>query len=240
MSTFSDTLAEISKISLQYHIRCVVTRFDRTGKVIPDDIDLLVPNKDYQKMIEVCKNFGYNTSSHDEALGGRTKGMQINLVRPLRVKIDLHRDFTWRKSRYFDLDLVWESSENMNMDRAKIEFPRVDVDAFIVMINILFEKTYINKADLVYLSRSKEEIFSDKNFELQARKYHWDRTFSLFKHLVNDIKTPAAFPVFLPVSLVLHSYLEKFLGEHKIDVISFLYYFFFRIRYKITRVLPYE
>lgn len=240
MNIFDDTLIEISKILIENQIKSVMTRYDCSRNLIPSDIDLLVPPMDYQKLVKACKKRGYSTSSHDGALGGRIKGMQINLLKPQRIKIDLHQGFTWRKSRYFDLNLIWKNMHVVKLGKAIINVPNYDIDAFIVLVNVIFEKTYINREDFAYLFKSKDKIFNNIDFNDQAKKYHWYRTLSMFKSWFKDVKETSYFPVFLPTWLILYSYLEKFWGEHKIDAVSFAYYIFFRIRYRITKGLPYE
>lgn len=240
MKIFNKTVTEINKVLSKNKIRFILTRFNGSEKTEPDDLDILVPNIFFKKVIKVCKEQGYKTSSHDNALGGRIKGMQINLMKPLRIKIDLHQDFTWRKTRYFDLDLIWNNLEMTKINGINIPAPEATIDAFIVMVNLIFEKTYINKEDFDYFNRSKDKIFNNINFDDQAKKYYWYKTFSKFKSWFNNIENQPNFPIFLPAKLVFYSYLEKLWGERKIDVISLLYYIFFRIRYRITEVLPYE
>jgi hypothetical protein len=240
MKVFNETLVEISKILLKNNASWAMVRFDPKGKKAPADIDLLVSSKDYQNFKEACKEFGYTTTSHDEALGGRIKGMQINLVKPGRIKIDLHQNFTWRKYYYFDLDLVWNNLVTRKIESVNILTPQTSVDTFIVLVNLIFEKTYINKEDFNYLLRSKDSLFSNLDFDNQAKKYHWHKTFSLFKLWFSNINSQSAFPVFIPMRIVLYSYWEKLLGDHTLDVTSLLYYFFFWTRFLLNGKLPYE
>lgn len=240
MKIFNETIKEISKLLVKKNIEFVLTRFDCSKKSEPSDLDILVAPSSYHQFVAFCEDLGYQAFSHDRALGGRIKGMQVNLMKPRRTKIDLHKDFTWRRSRYFDLDLVWKNLRYKKLNGAKVALPLMDVDAFIVMVNVIFEKTYINKEDFNYLCSSSGKIFSKEDFSTQAERYYWNKTFIKFKSWFINIQDQNSFPVFLPVRLVLYSYLEKFLGEHKIDVISFMYYVFFRTRYQLKGVLPYE
>ena len=105
------------------------------------------------------KALGYSASSHDHALGGRVAAAQINLTKPGRIKIDLHKDFTWRRHRYLDLNLLWK------------KYPQIN--KFLIMINIIFEKSYLLKHDYLYLKGLKEDpvfraiksIFLDRNIQ---------------------------------------------------------------------------
>lgn len=225
MSKLGETLKELGGIDF------VLTRLNRFRKADPDDIDILIEPESFSKAIAALEEEGYEAFSHDQALGGRIKGAQTNLVRPGRLKIDLHKDFTWKKSRYFDLALVWNNLEEKEIDGVKVKTPAADVDAFIVAVNIIFEKTYLTKEDWQYLRRN----FKGPVFKEQAKKYGWEGAYRRFiKWWESKGSKLQGFPAFLPLTLVLYSYLEKF------DLVSFLYYFFFRVRYLLNKTLPYE
>jgi hypothetical protein len=197
-------------------INYLLTRFNKNA-VSVDDLDILVRPNDFDRTITQLREKGYISSSHDQALGGRVPGAQINLTKPNRIKVDLHKDFTWRAKRYLDLDIVW----------SKEKF----VDKFLVFINVLFEKTYIDREDYDYIWKDKDKIFFNPGFISQAQKYGWKNTFNKFKDW-NPKK--ADLPIFLPLSIVFTSYIEKF------HLISFMYYVFFRVRFLIKRKLPYD
>ena len=122
----------------------LLTRFNPETKT-PDDLDILVNPHNFEKCIETLISRNYRASSHDHALGGRIAGMQANLVKPGRIKIDLHQDFTWRQKQYVDIKKIWENSK----------LNRVDLtwDAFLIMINVIFEKTYFVQEDFEVFSQ---------------------------------------------------------------------------------------
>lgn len=240
MNTFKITLTEISSLLNQNNIKFLITRCDVSKQQSPDDIDLLVEKADFYKLIKLFQQHGYDILSHDQALGGRIKGMQINLVKSGRTKIDLHQEFSWRASKYLDLNLLWGNQVKGEINGVQVPIPAMKVDAFLVLVNIIFEKTYFQIQDFDYVKRMAKEIFHEQIFKEQTKKYHWNKTFSNFQRWINLIEQPKSYPVFLPMSLVLYSYWEKLLGDHAIDIISFIYYFFFWTRYKITKTLPYE
>ncbi len=221
MQILTKTLQEVEKIAKTEKFQFRITRFDEflSKKTLLEvsDLDILVKNKDFDKVVSAFKKNGYISFSHDQALGGRVKGAQINLVKKDRIKIDLHKDFTWRAKKYLDLDLIWNKKEL--------------ADQFLVFINIIFEKTYMDKEDSNYIWKHKEKIFSSKEFRKQAVNYKWQRTFDYFNSWQPSIDK---FPVFLPLHIVLMSYLEKF------NLTSFMYYIFFRSRYLLTKTLPYD
>ena len=202
----------------------VLTRFNAKAEK-HDDLDILVHSDDFNKVILSLEKLGYLRSSHDQALGGRLKGMQVNLTKSGRIKIDLHQDFTWRRQHYLNLDVLWENSRANRLDPIW--------DAFLVMINVIFEKTYFTKNEFEIFSPRWQTIRNSPELVQQTIQYGWNNTFINFKSWMENQQRELKFPLFLPARLVLCSYLEKF------DLISFLYYLFFRTRYQLTRKLPY-
>lgn len=204
----------------------ILTRFNPKAKKY-DDLDVLVHTEDFEECIRKLEKSGYIQSSHDKALGGRISKMQINLTRPERVKIDLHRDFTWRKKRYLDVEKIWLNSTQNRVNSTW--------DAFLVMINVIFEKTYFMPDDYEMFHTQWQLIKNSEEFMYQVNLYGWKNTFHTFKNWIdNQPAEDKKFPLFLPVKLVLFSYFEKY------NFISLIYYLFFRLRFMINRRLPYE
>lgn len=216
MKKFNLTINDLKKFNLETGIKYLITRLD-SRNIRVSDLDVLIKKNDFKILIEYFKSIGYKTQSHDLALGGRIKGAQINLIKNNRLKIDLHKDFTWRKTKYIDTKLLWK----------KIRLS----DEFLVFINIIFEKNYIDKDDYSYVWSKKDKIFSNYKFKKEAIKFGWINTFNYFK---NWNPKKIEFPLFLPTKLLIISYLEKF------ELVSFLYNIFFRIRYKLFKILPYD
>ena len=202
----------------------LLTRFNPETKT-PDDLDILVNPHNFEKCIETLISRNYRASSHDHALGGRIAGMQANLVKPGRIKIDLHQDFTWRRTQYVDLNKLWENSQKNRLDSTW--------DAFLIMINVIFEKTYFMPDEFELLISQWQKINKSPEFSQQAIKYGWNNTFINFKNWMEKYQQKTKFPLFLPIRLVLSSYLDKF------DFVSLAYYLFFRIRYEVNNKLPY-
>lgn len=221
----SMTKSVVQTISDLKGVQFVLTRFN-PKVLLPDDLDILVRSEDFEKCILILNNLGYQSSSHDKALGGRVPGMQVNLVKSQRIKIDLHKNFTWRKKYYLNIEKIWASSIDNHVDPIW--------DAFLVVINILFEKTYIMPSEFDLLSSKWSDIVSSLEFTEQATKYGWAKSFALFKEWMSQHLSNRRFPLFLPIKLVLVSFIEK------PDLVSFAYYCFFRIRYSINAQLPYE
>lgn len=235
MNRLTQTLIDLQTLKIDF----VLTRFWRNSKLKPDDLDILVRHKDFSNVIKLLEEKGYQSFSHDQALGGRIKGMQKNLVKESRIKIDLHQDFTWKKSHYLDLNLIWNNLEKNKIEEVNCLMPKIEIDIFIIVINIIFEKTYITKNDFHFINKYLPLIFQDKSFDNQTKKYGWDMAYQLFKRWFGKVKKNK-FPIFLPVYLILFSYLEKLISDKRIDLVSLLYYIFFRIRFEINGVLPYE
>ncbi len=206
-------------------INYLLTRYNpNTGA--PDDLDILVRSKDFEGSIYSLERLGYKQSSHDQALGGRIAGIQVNLNRPGRIKIDLHQDFTWRKEKYLDVKKIWLNSTKNCVDATW--------DAFLVMINVIFEKTYFTQDDFEMFFPQWRKIKNSQELIQQTVQYNWNNTFINFIKWMKNQQPKPKFPLFLPVKLILYSYLEKF------DFVSLAYYLFFRVRYLVNKTLPYE
>ena len=203
----------------------LLTRFN-PGVAEPDDLDVLIRPNDFKKSIELLKTKGYQCSSHDQALGGRIAGMQINLTKPKRIKIDLHQDFTWRKKRYMNIEKIWLNSRQNRIDSTW--------DAFLIMVNVIFEKTYFMPTDFELFINHWGDIKKSQEFTEQTIQYNWNATFINFVKWIENQQLKPKFPLFLPVKLILYSYQEKS------DFVSLAYYVFFRIRYLVNQTLPYE
>lgn len=216
MKNLQNTIKDLNLVKTKKNIKYLITRFDRSVKN-HSDLDILVTNNHFKKMVNGLVDIGYSKQSHDQALGGRIKGAQINLTKKDRIKIDLHKDFTWRSKKYIDLNILWQKDEL--------------VDQFLVFINVIFEKTYFDNHDFKYVWKYKNKIFENKNFFEQSKKYKWNKTFLLIKNWKPQNFT---LPLFIPVYIVLKSYVEKF------NLISLLYYIFFRLRYFLKKQLPYD
>ena len=202
----------------------LLTRFNKQVD-IPDDLDILVYPEDFDSVVAKLVNNGYKSTSHDHALGGRIPGAQINLTKQGRIKIDLHKDFTWRCKKYIDLQTIWKNSQKNHVNPVW--------DAFLVMINVIFEKTYFTDDDLDIFWPHKNTIFSNQEFIQTAKKYAWEVTFHGFKSWIDKLPETRSRLLFLPFKLVIFSYTEKF------NFVSLLYYLFFKTRYVLNNKLPY-
>jgi hypothetical protein len=232
---FNRTIKDLEKALTKNKIEWLLTRLMRGSKKI-DDLDVLVRRKDFKNAIFNLKSLGYQTSSHNQALGGRKKGYQINIAKNERIKIDLHKDFTWRKSKYIDTSLIWSSKKRAKVGDFEIYTPSKIVDVFLIYMNILFEKTYITFDDKQILQY--KSVLSNKRLLVQASKYHWIRSLKVLSSWL-DKKKFYKFPVLLPIYIIAYSYLEKFIFEKKLDLVSLLYFLYFRTRLIFTGKLPY-
>lgn len=223
------TLADLDKVCKKTNYTYILTRYWNSLGKDPDDLDIYVKKQYFSVYVKKLTELGYVSSSHDQALGGRVPGAQLNLIRKDRIKIDLHNDFTWRVDRYLDLKLI----ESQEQKRA--------VDAFLVLINIVFEKTYITDEEYELFYKNKDLIYDNDVFQSQSKKYKWDFTYYLFKRWVNNKKLyKKNIPIFIPIYIVIVSYIEALTRKKKFHVISFAYYFYFMTRYFITKQLPYD
>jgi hypothetical protein len=232
MNELKNTLKDLKTLKVPW----LLTRYVAGKK--PDDVDILVKSEHFEEVKKSLAQIGYKISSHDQALGGRLPGMQVNIQKKGRIKIDLHRNFTWRKTTYLPLDLVWNKKTSI-INGISVNVPEPSVDMFIVLVNILFEKTYINQTEFENIESQIEKIKEDK-FKKISEKFGWPYTFKYLLSWLDSVESKIKTVVFIPIWLVIFSYFEKLLHDRKIDLKSFAYYLFFRIRYSFTHILPYE
>ena len=176
----------------------LLTRFNPETKT-PDDLDILVNPHNFEKCIETLISRNYRASSHDHALGGRIAGMQANLVKPGRIKIDLHQDFTWRQKQYVDIKKIWENSK----------LNRVDLtwDAFLIMINVILKRPILYKKILKCFSQWEKLRTLQSMYN---RRFNMVGTIRLLISKVGwKVNNKIQILLFLPVRLVLSSYLEN-------------------------------
>jgi hypothetical protein len=237
MNKLISTLKELQQAANVCNADFVLTRYIE-GKS-PDDLDILVQTVDFDKFVASLENLGYKSASHDGALGGRIKGAQLNLLKDARIKIDLHKDFTWRAAKYMDINLVWRNLEKISISNTQYNMPKKEYDAFLVLINILFEKTYINKAEILYINNNIDKINSNPIFFSQSEKYNWASSYLKMGSWLRKQEVKESI-VFLPVELVIWSYLERLFKGGTFNLKSFAYYIFFRLRYSLKKTLPYE
>jgi len=240
-NVLKNTLKEVNKFTSENSINFTLTRYNNFQQ-IPGDLDILVSKKDFNKFVIISQRNKYIKKSHDYALGGRIKGAQVNLDKNGRIKIDLHQDFTWRKSQYLDLEFIRKNIIIQEIDSIKVKVPRAEIDVFLIFINLIFEKTYISKEDYVYTIKNAQNVFNHENFSTQASKYGWVNTWNKFItwYTNTNFKNSRSFPVFLPFTLIMYSYYEKLIHEKQFDLSSFAYYLFFRARYSLNKTLPYD
>lgn len=227
------TLYEIGELLGTQKIPWILTRYGY-GEV--SDLDVLVKSKDFNKVILIFRKAGYEVLSHNHALGGRKTDFQFNLLKKGRIKIDLHKNFTWRKSEYMDSDLIWSGIRQASIDGVLVYRPSVEVDCFLNFVNILFEKTYLLGDEKVLLQHI--DVLNKSKFVNQAKKYKWSGSLLRFYKWLNTLNNND-YPIFAPVSIIIYSYIEKLFRAGQIDLISLAYYTFFRTRYVLTRKLPY-
>lgn len=240
MNKFKDTISEISNIFNDNEIQFVLIGFDKNNTNKLNDLDILVRSNFFQKSIQVLEANGYKSSSHDQALGGRTKNMQMNLTKLERINIDLHQDFTWRSSKYFDLDLIWKNLIIEKIENVNFHTPEKVIDVFLVIVKIIFEKTYFKKEEYFFIKGIINEISSRIELQVNSSRFGWEKSFNYFIEWFMLLDTPRKWPIFLPISLVINSYVEKFQKDKKINFVSLVYYFFFRVRFVLNKVLPYD
>lgn len=235
MNNIPDTLNDLNKAGKNAGIKFLLTRYEPKT----NDLDVCVEREEFSSFIQALEELGYKASLHDQVLGGRIKGEQRNLIKEDRIKIDLHKDFTWRKARYLDLSNIWDNTENKKVLGIGVNVPKDSLNIFLIFINIVFEKTYFSESEIKLIKSQLNAWKRDPLFLSQAKKYGWRSTCVVSMRWVENF-SGRTYPAFLPVWVVLWSYLEKLLHDKEIDLKSLTYYLYFRIRYAVNGILPYE
>jgi hypothetical protein len=234
----TSTIATISSLFKDANIEWILTRFVVRDEQMADDLDVLIHSRDFEKAKDAFRRNGFSLLSHDAALGGRLAGYQINVVKRGFVKIDLHKDFTWRRTKYFSDSFFWEGKIEKDINHTKVFVPGDAENAFLVSTNVIFEKTYFSKHEYEFVMKNHELMCSDRIVD-QARRHGWAKTYVGFCKWIGPKKSPS-FPLFLPWGLVAVSFWEKTIHDRQIDIVNLMYTLFFRVRYTLTKQLPYE
>ena len=221
------------------------------------DVDLFVNDKDYSKVIKLFKAVGCQIVSHDSSFGGRLPNMQKNVLKNGLLTIDLHRDFTWQKRRFLDVNLMFKNTRKRKIAGVIVEIPSPEVEFLLCMADIGHERFNFTQLDLIWLKGLSKEI-KDWNLIINSvEKYGWFRTFSYLCKLINgsscqvykeeiipgfgQLKGQLNLPYFLPLRICWLSYLENLIHNKRFSVTSLAYMHYMKLRYYLSgkKRMPY-
>src|SRR3989344_1779776 len=247
------TLAEI-KITLGAK-EYLVTRTYKYIDYVTFDVDLFVGNQHFNRVVDKFEARGFSIESHDNSLGGRLPGMQVNIKKAGLLTIDLHQDFTWQKRQFLEPKSVMRNPKERKIAGISVLTPSPEVELLLCIADIAHERFSITLLDLIWLKGLSKEI-RDWNFVFnQAKKYKWLNVFKKVSSIVNQIaldiygqtivgnvspkKGFYQLPYFLSLPTCWMIYINTLLGYSHFPVVSFLYMHYNQFKYLIKNQMPY-
>ena len=181
----ADTLTEI-KLTLDEK-EYLVTRTFKFIDFVTFDVDLFVGSNNFNKVVNKFKSKGFRIESHDNSLGGRLPGMQVNIRKDDLLTIDLHQDFTWQKRQFLEPKSVMRNPKERKIAGISVLTPSPEVELLLCIADIAHERFSITLLDLIWLKGLSKEI-RDWNFVFnQAKKYKWLNVFKKVSSIFNQI-----------------------------------------------------
>lgn len=225
----------------------------RTFKYIPYvtfDVDIYIPQDEFKKAIEKFENSGCGIKSHDNSLGGRIPGAQVNVFKEGLLTIDLHKNFTWQKREFIDTSLLFQKKRSKYIAGLKVDIPSPEVELLLCLSDIGHERFNITLLDLIWLKGLSIEIKDWQIIFQQPQKYGWNRVFKHLSRMINGMaidiygkeiiprvgnkKGEYELPYFLPLYVCWLSFIENILHRKNFPIIPFLYMHYCRARYYLS------
>jgi len=252
----SNTLKIINK-TLDKKLFYLVTRTYKYVEYITFDVDLYVKSSDFEKTIEIFKKNDFKSFSHDNSLGGRIINYQKNLIKDNLLTIDLHKNFTWQKRFFFDIELIHQNIRIREIAGVKVAIPSAEIEFMLCMADISHERFNITLLDIIWLMNLSKEITGWNGMYSQAKKHGWEKTYIHLSKIINafteevygkkiipgmeSVKSNYSLPYFLPLRLCYKSYWENFIHTKNFPLTSFAYMHYCKIRYYLSnkKKMPY-
>lgn len=248
-----DRLRETIKLTdkvLGVKIKYLITRTYKYIPYVTFDIDLFINSEDFNKTIALFKEDGCQISSHDGSLGGRIPGKQKNIKKDNLLTIDLHRDFTWQKRRFLDIELLFSETRKRDISGVKCTIPSAEVEFLLCMSDITHERFNITLLDIIWIEGLSKEIKDWNLIFNQVSKYGWRIVFNetskiinaMTKEIYDKIVIPdvgvsninTSLPMFLPIHICWMSYIENLMKNKQFPLTSFAYMHYTRFRYFLS------
>jgi hypothetical protein len=236
----------------------LVTRTFKYSPYVTFDVDVFIPENEFRKAVDKLKKNGCQIKSHDNSLGGRFSGAQVNVIKDGLLTIDLHNDFTWQKRKFLDPKFVIVNSRFQIITGVKVKIPSPEVEFILCMADITHERFNVTLLDLIWIHGLSKEIKKWEDIFQQIKLYKWNRVFTytaakinimlesiynkqLIPINVSSSKFEYNLPYFLPLKLCWLSYIENFLSSGRFPAVSFAYMHYCKIRYYISgqKQMPY-
>jgi hypothetical protein len=143
---------------------------------------------------------------------------------------------------------VLKNTRQETMLGFQITIPNFEPDLLVHVAHILFSNSFMRFDEFYYMKYLLTKI---TNLDLaidEAEKYGWRKAFIKFVDNIKDKEL--TFPYFVPFRFLFHTYMLKIVHDIKNNSFSFshlksyskfiLLAIFWRIRYRFTKILPFE
>ena len=226
---FIKTLEVLEK--LLKNIPYFVIRSTQEIPYITYDLDIVVKPNDFWRVQEIFQQNNFTIGDHNKSLSGRIFNCQCNILGDNILPIDVHIDFTWLKSRYFDTSAIFEKTEITTIFDKPVPTWRPEYEILARSASIIFEKFAINYLDFFILDKLLTQPIDLDFIKTQTKQYHWDEQFTLLLNKFKKIKNNEInLPQFLTVSELYQIFRKKIQREKDLPIIPLLYLIYRRLR----------
>jgi hypothetical protein len=112
--------------------------------------------------------------------------MDIHIMLPKLLRIDLYGNLLWQGVEYLDTDFVWKEPRERKIQGISCPIPNLEADLALLIAHILNERRYITLLDLLTIRDSSNKVDWDCILE-QSKKHGWFKSFLRFTSIVNEI-----------------------------------------------------
>ena len=221
----------------KYAIIKTLDDFDFVG----NDVDVLISPSDFDRLyLEISAN--YNKYKIDRLNYNKIQDKgKMDVFAKDGLKIDVHAYVGWRNVMFFQFNEIEEFIKLKQVFGCECNSVDSKVNSILIALTHVYEKGYLTLDEYLFLQRHFDDAFLKNNF----KKYSLldDYTIWLKQFL---ICRPKKFPVFIPQSIILKSYVRLLSRPgNKIWKVKALLrdvplILIWKIRYQINRKLPYE
>ncbi len=159
-----EKLSEATRVLKESLRNFIVVKTFRGYDVIPNDIDVLVPN---------IKESVQDLKAHAKVQLLDAEPNQL-MVLIGGQKVHLHEKISWANSEFLDSQLIATNLRTVQLWRIDVNIPNVNADFLTYLAHMNFEPLHFTLSDLIYLCKIAPTLKWAVTFN-QAKKYHWIR-----------------------------------------------------------------
>ncbi len=267
LDALGDTLRFCERVLSGCGIEFLVVRTDKYVPYVTFDVDLFVEERCFKGAGEAFRGSGCEVLSHDGSLGGRLPGCQLNIRKERLLQIDMHRDFTWMRTRHVDTKVLGDGAVRKQVAGVECSVPAPEMEFLLNLSSTVYEKFHLPLLDFLTLRQSLLQVDDTGVVTGQVESFGWKKAFRYsmgvsaamnelvfegeenpFLQLSGLSRAAAAgaarkirLPHMFPVPRALGVFGEKLVEKKGVSATALAYFFFTRIRYYATmkRRLPY-